>query len=460
MVRGVIGKVGLATVVVLAACSEPQEQSGLDPSFKVVSATACDPNVFNSLIAGYFPSGQQNGIVGLKNQLLALPTTDPARLALGYEIMDSIGKWSRNGLTTLSASALLSGSNLTKALIKCTYNAGDKTEFPGFPDSVLYSFDKALNAPAGGAYYVRPQDSGDDTTSAVGRSTGSLGNLSGIAPPIQEDGLTPFKLSWGTILTERVLIYGWPEPGDAFEWALIRPNTIFSPPARVALCTGTVPENTIVEESNIGFLAWAGNAVDICSAAQSLTMESGWGLRGLAFRLARLGKELVTPQPLHASLATSGGTGTVRTLKSKLSFGEVEGIKLKLISGPRAVERVGQQFPIQVFAFTVRGTPLDPDTVGINNICVLLTGFANNGQTSTLTGNPANNCDSPSSKQLARVTETTDILGKPKAGYVTFGVTVGSAGAMIISVQSAPNEPDNLDQTVTGTSTAKFNVKP
>src|SRR5215211_1510256 len=76
MVRGVIGKVGLATVVVLAACSEPQEQSGLDPSFKVVSATACDPNVFNSLIAGYFPSGQQNGIVGLKNQLLAMPTTD------------------------------------------------------------------------------------------------------------------------------------------------------------------------------------------------------------------------------------------------------------------------------------------------------------------------------------------------------------------------------------------------
>lgn len=458
MLRGVISTLGLSTVVVLAACSDPQEQSGLDPSFKMVASTACDPNVFNSLVTGYFPSGQQSGILGLKNQLLALPTTDPARRALGYEIMDSIGKWSRNGTTALSASALLSGSNLTKALIKCTYDAGVKTEFPGFPDSVLYSFDRALNAPAGGAYYVRPEHLGTTATPAIGKAAdGSQGNLSGVAPP--------FNSSWGSILGEKVLIYGWPEPfgstsGESFEWALIRPNAIFITPARVALCTGFVPENTIVQESNIGFLAWAGNGADICGASQTLTMESGWGLRGLAFRLARLGKDLVSPQPLHAAIATLGGTGTAKTLKSTLSFGEVNGIKLKLLSGPRAVERVGQPFTIKVFAFTVQGTVSNPDTVGVNNICVLLTGFNNNGQTSTLTGDPPDNCDGPSNKQLARVTETTTILGKPKAGYVTFGVTVGSAGAMSISIQSAPNEPDNLTTTVTGTSTGKFNLKP
>jgi hypothetical protein len=459
MVRSVIGSLGVATVLILAGCSEPQEQSELDPSFKMVSPTACDPNVFNSLIAGYFPSGQQNGIVGLKNQLLSLPTTDPARRALGYQIMDSIGQWSRNPTTTLSASALLSGSNLTKALIKCTYDASVKAEFPGFPDSVLYSFDRALNAPAGGAYYVRPE-LGTSATPAIGKAAGGSGNLSGIAPPLNSD--------WGSILGEKVLIYGWPEPfgaspaGESFEWALIRPNASFSPPARVALCTGFVPENTIVQESNIGFLAWAGNGADICSASQALTMESGWGLRGLAFRLARLGKELVTPQPLYASLLTSGGTGTAKTLKSKLSLGEVDGIKLKLISGPAAVERVNQQFTVQVFAFTVQGTASNPDTVGVNNVCVLLTGLNNNGQTSTLTGNPANNCDvAPSSnKQLARVTETTTILSKPKAGYVTFGVAVGSAGAMIIKVEELSSESDNLATTVTGTSTAKFNVKP
>jgi hypothetical protein len=318
---------------------------------------------------------------------------------------------------------------------------------------VLYSFDRALNAPAGGAYYVRPEASGATATPAIGKAAGSQGNISGIAPPLNSN--------WGSILGEKALIYGWPEPfgstsGESFEWALIRPNATFNTPARVALCAGFVGENTIVHESNIGFLAWAGNGEDICSAPQSLTMESGWGLRGLAFRLGRLGKGLVTPQPLYAAMVTSGGTGTAKTLKSRLSFGDVDGIKLKLISGPSAVERVNQQFTIQVFAFTVQGT----DSVGVNNICVLLTGFNNNGQTATLTGNPANNCDSPSAKQLARVTETATILGKPKAGYVTFGVTVGSAGAMTISIQSAPNEPDNLATTVTGTSTAKFNVKP
>jgi hypothetical protein len=449
MVRGVIGKFGFAAALTLAACSEPQEQSGLDPNFRL-SPTACDPNVFNSLIAGYFPSSQQNGIVSLKNELLSLPTTDPVRRAKGYQIMDSIGKWSRNGGTTLSASALLAGSNLTKALIKCTYSAGVATEFPGFPDSVLYSFDKALNAPAGGAYYVRPEAIGTTASPAIGQSADEeVGNLSGIAPPSGSN--------WESILTEKVLIYGWPEPAGAFEWALIRPNAIFSPPARVALCTAeTVDLNTIMQESNIGFLAWAGNGSDICGAAQPLTMQSGWGLRGLAFRLARFGKGLVTPQPLYAAMYESGGTGTAKTLKSKLSFGDVDGIKLKLLSGPRAVERVGVSFPVQVFAFTVQGT----DTVGVNNICVLVTGFANNGQTATLSGDPENNCDSPSSKQLARVTETTTILTKPKAGYVTFGVTVASPGGMNLGLEAVPSETDNLSTPVTGTSTGKFNVKP
>ena len=70
MVRGVIGTLGLATVLVLAGCSEPQEQSGNTPDFKVVvPPTACNPDEFNAHIVGYFPGSQQNSIKALKDAI-------------------------------------------------------------------------------------------------------------------------------------------------------------------------------------------------------------------------------------------------------------------------------------------------------------------------------------------------------------------------------------------------------
>jgi hypothetical protein len=448
MVRGVIGALGLATVLVLAGCNEPQEQSGNIPDFKVaVPPTACNPNEFNTLIAGYFPSSLQNSVKALKDAMLNTPSSDTTRRAIGYEIMDSIGRWSRNGSTTLSASALAAGSSLTKAVIKCIYDASVTSEFPSFPDSVLYSFDRALNAPAGGAYFVRPQADLTTSSAVVGKTT-SAGNLSGIAPP----GVS----SWGDILDEKTLIYGWPEPNDVFEWALIRPNAIFDPAAVVAICSGAVPVNTLVEESNIGFLTWAGNGSTICTATQTTTMlESGWGLGGLASRLARWGTGLVTPQPLHAAVVTSGGTGTAKTLKSKLSLGGVDGITLALVSGPKPVEHKNVAFDVQVFAFTLEGT----DSVGVNNVCTRVTAFNNNGQPVVLQG--PKDCGGPTNNnQLTALTETTDIGGKPKAGYVTISVTVPTTGALKLAIDAVPLADDNLDTTPTSTSTGKFNVKP
>jgi hypothetical protein len=450
MIRGFIGTLGLAVVLVVTGCSEPQEQSGNTPDLKVAPpSTACNPDEFNGHIVGYFPGGLQNSIKALKDAMLNTPASDPARRALGYEIMDSIGRWSRNG-TTLSATALAAGSSLTKAVIKCIYTASVTAEFPGFPDAVLYSFDRALNAPAGGAYFVRPQ--ADPTTdSAVVGKTALEGTLSGIEPP---EGS-----SWGDILGERTLIYGWLETTDVFEWALIRPNATFDPAAIVAICSASaVPTNTLVEESNIGFLTWAGYGNTICGATQSTTMlESGWGLGGLASRLARWGTGLVTPRPLYAAMtSTVGGTGTVRTLKSRLSLGEVDGIKLSLVSGPKPVEHKNVAFDVQVFAFTLVGT----DSVGVNNICTRVTAFNQNGQPVVLQGPKA--CGATNNNQLAALTETTDIGGKPKAGYVTLTVTVPTTGALKLAIDAVPidNVDDNLETTVTGTSTGRFNVKP
>jgi hypothetical protein len=322
------------------------------------------------------------------------------------------------------------------------------TAFPGFPDSSLYEFHKALNAPAGGAYYVRPEAVASSSP-AIGSLSGTTatGNLSGVAPPIGS--------TWGDLLDEKILIYGWPVVTDpenpldnSFEWALIRPNAIFDPGAVIALCVGEiVPPNTVVEESNMGFLSWEGTGGYICGISRPLTMrESGWGPRALARRLA----SLITPQPAFATVALAGGTGTAKTLKSEISFEPVDGaVTLSVSIKPKPVERKNVEFTIQILATL--------DGKGANGICVTLTGFSNNGQIAQLLGD--SNCDVPGPKQLARETETTFVDGTPKAGYATFLVTIPSPGAMSISVTGG-NEDNNLDLGITGTSIAKFNVKP
>jgi hypothetical protein len=97
----------------------------------------------------------------------------------------------------------------------------------------------------------------------------------------------------------------------------------------------------------------------------------------------------------------------------------------------------------------------------VNGLCVLAQGFANNGGPAELQG--PSNCDNPGPKQLAQLTETI-FLGpgnsNPEAGYATFHVTIPSPGGMNIAFSAFASEDDNLDVTVTGTSTGKFNIKP
>jgi hypothetical protein len=477
--------VAAAATLLLIACGGQEPRTPTEPQFAKgggSSGTACDFNSLNSLITGYFPSSQQSGILSLKGDFQNASDATTRR-AIGFQIMDSIGKTSRTA--TLSASALTAGSDLSKGLIKCMFDASNTTEFPGFPNAAVYSFDLALDAPHGGAYFVRPEavSSANQATPVIGTldRTSASGNLSGIAPPAPPR--SPITYNWRNttsppnardgILDETVLIYGWrvsqPLEPLTYEWALIRPNALFNPYAVVAVCVGNAGPNTLVHESNIGFLAWQGGTASnedasyICGQTQSLTMlENGWGPRALAWRLAQWGAHIMSPQPAFAAavaLNPGGGSGSATTLKSELTFDGVDPVSLSLVLAPNAVEHVNVPFTIQVRATDASGQ-------GVNGICATLTGFNNNGQVAQLLG--LSNCQNPTpgAKQLSRLTETIFVTDpvthqqKPQAGYATFSVTVPSPGAMIISITGANPVNNNLTVQITGTTTGKFNVKP
>jgi hypothetical protein len=374
------------------------------------------------------------------------------RVGLGYQIMDSIGKRSRTA--TLSSAELTAGAGLTKGLIQCMFDAGNASEFPGYPDADVYDFELALDAASGGVYYVRRATQADAAPVLSVQAGPPQNTLSGVAP-LQGS-------SWSDVLNETALFYGWPIPAtNEFEWATIRPTVVFDAPAVIALCVGSVPENTLVHESNIGFLGWQGNGGYICGATYNpaLTMlESGWGPRALARRLARWGSDALLPEPAFAAaLATIGGAGGAKTLRSKLKLDGVTGaITLTLDIPPRSTEKRNVEFTIRVRATDAAG-------VGVNGQCVLASGFNNNGNPATLNG--VSNCaqSTLTSKQMARLTETVFLSpGNPEAGYATFRITVPSSGAMIITFSGVDLTDDNLSEntTINGTTTSRFNVKP
>ncbi len=431
----------LITLLVLVACNEPQGDPATGPDLgkggntSAVkpgsgSSTVCDFQAVHSAVVAYFEGQQQSDIDGLVSDMEDAPNLAAAR-TIGYQIMDAIGARSRSA--TLTASELLAGENLTKGLIKCSYDLDPfdlvaAYEFPNFPDGDVYDFAKALDAPNGGAYFVRRPT--DDNGTAV---LGQIGGItkSGIAPP-------PL-VNWSAILDEEVLIHGWPVGIDdpsgwdgSYEWALIRPNTIFDPEGVIALCVPEGATNVLIEESNIGYLAWGGDGEYICNGTI---------------------------------------TGTYKTLKSLLSPApfnqETDAINLAVPIGPGKTQKANVEFTILVSA-KIGG-------VGTNSVCALLSGFNNTGQVATLLGE--SNCDSPGFKQLARKTETTflDFVDgkpvpctpssanqncKPVAGYATFKVTIPSPGAMSMTVTGVQTVGNNLTLTITPASIPRFNVKP
>jgi hypothetical protein len=444
----------------MVACGEQQPEGMAGPSLaggKPVDLAACDPNSLNSLITGYFPGNTSSPIKTLKDQLIAAGPNSNDGLAAGYSILQEIGALSRN--QTVDGVA---GSALAQGIIKCMFTAGT---FPAFPDSSIYNFAPALDADAGGAFYVRG-GSGAETPvhGAVNIHTDTPNILSGV---------TPLTGTWATALVgspgSKALIYGYrisgyPEPNTTdpfvYEWATIPPATQFANGAVVALCDDANPSTAMVNESNIGVLAYQ-SAGPICDPADGYSVaikETGWGPRALAARLARVVVDALQPSPLQAAaLGKSGTGGTATTFKSQFKKKTVTAVALDFTNTLKSTIRLSDSPTLEVRA------TVDNGSTGVNGVCVYLVGSNNNGTNTALSGTEDPRC-AHIDKTVNGYTESKLVGGELQAGYASFTFSVTKTGALTVTATASDDEGKfgavGRDGQTFGTDQVRTNVKP
>lgn len=443
----------LLATLALAACGEQQPEGMAGPSLaggRPVDPALCDPNSLNSLISGYFPGSSSTDIKNLKDALIAAGPETPNGLTAGFAILQEIGKLSRNQAVDLAA-----GNALAQGIIKCTFNAKN---FPGtFPSDTIYNFAPALNAFGGGAFYTRGTGTGneDPVQGAIDIDTENPTILSGVdALP---DSTWASALSGNTVSGGRALIYGYQTSSSPFtyEWATIPPAVTFSPGAIVALCDEDF-SNQMINESNIGVLAFVDGSA-ICSLPYSLALkETGWGPRALAARLARVVVDALQPTPVQAATVALQKTGgTAGTFKSKFKKDTVTNISLAFTVKPKSKFKVGETVTAEVRATTL----IDGAVTGVNGVCVYLRGANNNGTGTLLAGVTDGRCTTIP-EWVGDYTETKN----GQAGFAAYSFTVPKPGGLNV-IATASDGTDNTGavgrngQTFVGAS-VKTNVGP
>ena len=105
----------------------------------------------------------------------------------GYSLLALAGQASRDAGR---AGPIDVGETMVKQAVNCMYDTKNQTDFAGWPDDAQYDFSAALDAPHGGAFYVRGTNGDDVNAPPVGNiaSLNTLtdpvgGNVSVIAPP-------------------------------------------------------------------------------------------------------------------------------------------------------------------------------------------------------------------------------------------------------------------------------------
>jgi hypothetical protein len=416
----------------LGACGERQTpESVAGPSFAPpVDPQACAPNSLNSQITAYFPGSTSGPVKTMKDAMLAMADSSDDRVTAGFQILQEIGKLSRQ-----QAVDTIAGSALAQGIIKCMYNIKVVKAFvPTFPSSTIYNFAPALSASKGGAFYTRGNGFSETPVQAA------LGSFPLTAPEILSgvNALDTWASALDSAQAKNALIYGYRTNGYPFndnpfeyEWATIPPATSFIGGAEVALCDGFNPDNAMVHESNIGVLAY--ESVDgICDAGYSLAIkDTGWGPRALAARLARVVVDAIEPQPLQAAMKTTGTGGTATTFKSRFKRKSVEQISLTFAQAPPATMNIkNMPYPVRVF---VSASVNDPSS-GVNGVCVYLTGATNNGTNTALSDRK--DCDNTPLGGVSGITGTVLINNQPKAGYVDFELSVTKTGQLYITASS------------------------
>jgi hypothetical protein len=444
----------LALTLAVAACSEqqdPENVAGPSLAGRPTDPAACDPNSLNSLISGYFPSNTGSKAKTYKDALIAAGPETSTGLSAGYSVLQEIGGLSRS--MTVNGAA---GSDLAKGIIKCMFNA--KNFSPTFPSDSIYNFAPALDAGAGGAFYVRGAGTNNEglVQGAINGSSADANILSGVMPL---SGTWTDVLDSNTISGGKALIYGYQTKADPlqYEWATIPPAAKFDPQLVVAICDGTDSVTAMIHESSIGVLAYQ-SANTICTTTPvAVTLkDTGWGPRALAARLARVVVDAVRPQPLQAAMLKSGTGGTASTFKSKFSKKGVTSVALTFTTKPPSTFKLGANVAAEVRATTL----VDAVTTGVNGVCVYLRGSNNNGQGTSLSGSHDSRCE-----RIAEAVDAYTVTKGSSAGFASFTFKATKTGGLIITA-TATDDTGSLigvvgrnGQTFTNDQ-VKVNVKP
>jgi hypothetical protein len=393
MCRRLLSTVALAAVFALGACSEQQQKTATGPEFAggpPPGPTDCDFSLVRTLVNSYFTSPLQQDAKSLEQQMETAGSRTSNAIQRGFDIMTLIGRASREGTPSTTV-----GSNLTKALMRCMFDVGNTTNFPGFPND--FDFAPALTELTGGAYYVRGGPSDATSTVVAADFSGSTpNNLSAVAPA--GTATWPGILAGNALSADRALFYGSVVGLSplVYDWKTMPPNTAFgSSGALVGVCDGNVGSSALVNESSLGFLPYA-SADGICAADQPVAMiESGWGPLALMRRAAHWSAELLTPQALQATVVGKTGSGGTSTgFKSKFKTTSLTSpLTVKFVAGaPPSKVKLNTPFTVSV---TVTG-PADPGfPSAVLNACVYVTGANNNGTPTQLLGDTDPRCDSP-----------------------------------------------------------------
>lgn len=395
MARRLIGLAAAVTVVVLAsACDEssPSAPQTDGPSFKPgTSPYAClftgNPSLSNSANAYFLTTADRKAASDLITLMQAGYSASGAAGArdAGYSLLALAGAASRDASRAGSVDV---GETMAKQDINCMFDTANPTDFADWPDDAQYDFSKALDAPNGGAFFVRG-GTGDPVSAAAIGNVASLntsadpagGNISAIAPPS-----TPSQLTWPDILppSTRILVYGQPVAGG-FDWKLIGRNTPFDPYAVVALCQGVHPgveffaDADVVFQKGVGALGHQEAAVDACGTPPSEFVLGDWRRNGLllAGRLLIAADRLLGPEPLHAAAVVA--TSTLIGGASGAKGDEFVVLNLPKVTLKFTLPKAGEKPKVGSgrISATVNVTTPDGDPAG--GIIVRLTTSTNNG---------------------------------------------------------------------------------
>jgi len=298
MDRRLVFGLALAAGLAVAGCTEqPQEQSPQGPSLAVNSTNICAPNVFNSLISGYFSSPQQQLVKGYKDAMIgALATSDSGTARTnGFNVLREIALAAK-GVPQPSAAT---GSELTVEVLKCIFDITDTEVIDPQPEADFFTDE--LDHAAGGLYEIR--NGSGDPVDPVQADTGSANVVIAVAAP-------PPPQTWGGILgDQRVLFYGEPGPtAGSYELSVVPASASFDPPLVVTTCVEDGGDfSQMLTESNVGVLAFI-EAGDLCPAPSSASL-GGRGAFALFRRLANLGRDLLVPAPAAATVVSPGIVG-------------------------------------------------------------------------------------------------------------------------------------------------------